>query len=70
MRVTEVLAIDMGGGKTQCGILKDIAPTLSCTHAGEPVVCYQEDKDVEILERTRNSGDAVCKKLWGGSKDA
>ena len=40
----EVFAIDMGGGKTQCGIYEGFTPTLSCTHAGEPVACYQEEK--------------------------
>lgn len=63
----EVFAVDMGGGKTQCGIYEDMAPTLSCTHAGEPVVCYQEEKDVEILERTRDSRNAFGEKCRGGS---
>lgn len=43
-------AIDQGGGKSQCGITKELAPTLTCTHGGEPVI-YSEKKTVGYIEK-------------------
>jgi DNA (cytosine-5)-methyltransferase 1 len=37
---TPVLAIDQGGGKSQANVQEDLSPTLTCTHGGEPAVCY------------------------------
>ncbi len=36
-----VVCIDQGGGKSSCNITEEQAPTLTCTHGGEPVVCLQ-----------------------------
>lgn len=36
-----VYAIDQGGGKSQANVSECISPTLTCTHGGEPVVCYR-----------------------------
>lgn len=36
----EVYCVDMGGGKSSCQVTKDISATLTCTHYGEPAVCY------------------------------
>lgn len=33
-----VVAIDMGGGKSSSNITKNLSPTITCTHGGEPVV--------------------------------
>lgn len=38
-----VYSIDQGGGKSSCVILKDISPTLACTHYGEPAVAYERE---------------------------
>lgn len=41
-----VYSIDQGGGKSMCVVLKDISPTLACTHYGEPAVVYErEDRE-------------------------
>ncbi len=37
------IAIDQGGGKSQCGITTELSPTLTCTHGGEPVI-YSKKK--------------------------
>ena len=37
-----VVCVDQGGGKSSCGITEELAPTLSCTHGGEPVVCLSD----------------------------
>lgn len=36
-----IVCVDQGGGKSNCNISKNKAPTLSCTHGGEPVICLQ-----------------------------
>ena len=33
-------AIDMGGGKSACGVFEEQTPTLTCTHGGNPAVVY------------------------------
>ena len=35
-----VYSIDQGGGKSACNIADGKSPTLTCTHGGEPAVCY------------------------------
>ena len=35
-----VQCIDQGGGKSACNVQEGQAPTLTCTHGGEPAVCY------------------------------
>lgn len=49
------IAIDQGGGKSQCGITTELSPTLTCTHGGEPVI-HSEKRNVIPLrdEVTRN----------------
>lgn len=34
----EVVAVDMGGGKSSSNITKNLSPTITCTHGGEPVI--------------------------------
>ena len=51
--MNKVYSVDMGGGKSQCIVIKDKSPTLTCTHYGEPVVCYeQEDIQSDKSERS------------------
>ena len=35
-----VVCVDQGGGKSACNVTEGQAPTLTCTHGGEPAVCY------------------------------
>ena len=37
--------IDQGGGKSACNVAEGQAPTLTCTHGGEPAVCYPQVAD-------------------------
>ena len=39
---SEIYAVDQGGGKSQCSVSKDVSPTLTCTHGGEPAICQYE----------------------------
>ena len=36
-----VVCVDQGGGKSSCSLSEEVAPTLACTHGGEPAVCIQ-----------------------------
>ena len=36
-----VVCVDQGGGKSSCSISEELAPTLACTHGGEPAVCVK-----------------------------
>ena len=36
-----VVCVDQGAGKSSCSVSKELAPTLACTHGGEPVVCVK-----------------------------
>lgn len=38
--VPNVWSVDQGGGKSACNVQEGQAPTLTCTHGGEPAVCY------------------------------
>ena len=35
--------VDQGGGKSSCNVQEGMTPTLTCTHGGEPAVCYGID---------------------------
>jgi DNA (cytosine-5)-methyltransferase 1 len=37
---TVCYSVDQGGGKSACNVQEGKAPTLACTHGGEPAVCY------------------------------
>lgn len=56
-RPAVVYAVDQGGGKSSCSVSEDKAPTLTCTHGGEPAVCY--DYEVRRLTPTE------CARLQG-----
>ena len=55
-----VYAIDMGGGKSSCDILRNLSPTLATTHYGEPAVVYEDIRREEIFQvgEGRDSGIA------------
>ena len=36
--------VDQGGGKSACNVQEGQAPTLTCTHGGEPVICYSKSR--------------------------
>ena len=38
-----LVVVDQGGGKSACNITEGKTPTLTCTHGGEPAVCYSLD---------------------------
>ena len=37
-RTPNIVAIDMGGGKSSSNITENLSPTITCTHGGEPVI--------------------------------
>lgn len=36
-----IVCVDQGAGKSNCSVSDELAPTLACTHGGEPAVCIQ-----------------------------
>jgi len=43
MVTSPAYTVDMGGGKSSCGVHEESAPTLTTTHQGEPAVIYKGD---------------------------
>ena len=37
-KTPNIVAIDMGGGKSSSNIAQNLSPTITCTHGGEPVI--------------------------------
>ena len=52
----QCVAIDMGGGKSGCGIHEEKSPTLTTTHGGEPAIC---GIDTYNLQETGDIGRTV-----------
>ena len=52
-----VYSVDQGGGKSSCNISEGKAPTLTCTHGGEPAVCYNR--------KVRRLTPLECERLQG-----
>lgn len=55
-------SVDQGGGKSSVNVREDKAPTLTCTHGGEPVVCYKKPKIRYIVRRLT---PLECERLQG-----
>ena len=71
-----VVCIDQGGGKSACNITTEKAPTLTCTHAGEPAVYamstgsylkIDEECSPTLLARDYKDPNTVC---YGIGRDA
>ena len=43
-----VVCVDQGGGKSSCNVFNGLAPTLTCTHGGEPVVAFAQNQRDEV----------------------
>jgi DNA (cytosine-5)-methyltransferase 1 len=55
-----VLSVDQGGGKSSCNVNEGQAPTLTCTHGGEPAVCYGKTRYI-----VRRLTPLECERLQG-----
>ena len=57
---TETYSIDQGGGKSSCNIHREVAPTTTTTHQGEPVVnqYYYAVRHITPIEGERLQGFA------------
>ena len=56
-----VLCIDQGGGKSQANVQDNLSPTLTCTHGGEPAVCYEANLRYIVRRLT----PLECERLQG-----
>ena len=48
--------LDLNGGKSSCIVTEGQAPTLTCTHGGEPAVCYWDGGQVAGTLTANNAG--------------
>ena len=62
-----VVCIDMGGGKSSCNLTHEHSPTLTCTHAGEPVVLQNIEHFGEGAYGMFNEGQVSTLKASGGT---
>ena len=53
-------AVDQGGGKSGANVTEGIAPTLTCTHGGEPAVVYRKPHYI-----VRRLTPTECERLQG-----
>ena len=64
-----VYSVDQGGGKSACNVQEGQAPTLTCTHGGEPVVCYSDSLNgnnvVRVRYIVRRLTPLECERLQG-----
>ena len=44
--------VDQGGGKSGANVTENLAPTLTCTHGGEPAVAYIDTSHADDVVRT------------------
>lgn len=59
----QVVCVDMGGGKSQCGVTQDQSPTLTTTHGGEPVV--HQATPIQTTSIVRRLTPLECERLQG-----
>jgi DNA (cytosine-5)-methyltransferase 1 len=55
--------VDQGGGKSACNVAEGQAPTLTCTHGGEPAVCYSNKVRTRYIVRRLTPME--CERLQG-----
>ena len=48
-----VVCVDQGGGKSNCTVDEQVAPSLACTHGGAPAVAFTQNQRDEV----RNLGE-------------
>lgn len=75
----EVYAVDQGGGKSACNVSKNQAPTLTCTHGGEPLVyCMttgsytdvEKEKSPTLMARDYKDPNVINAPSYGVGRDA
>lgn len=75
----DVFAVDQGGGKSACNVSKNQAPTLTCTHGGEPAVyCMttgsytdvEKEKSPTLMARDYKDPNVVNAPSYGVGRDA
>lgn len=75
----DVYAVDQGGGKSACNVSKNQAPTLTCTHGGEPAVyCMttgnytdvEKEKSPTLMARDYKDPNVVNAPSYGVGRDA
>jgi site-specific DNA-cytosine methylase len=64
-----IFCVDQGGGKSGANVTEGITPTLTCTHGGEPVVCYNGENITNPLNKTNPQLGDPCHTLTSDSRN-
>ena len=67
--ISAIYSIDQGGGKSACNITEGQAPTLTCTHGGEPAVIYNGSNITNPINKTNPQYGDPCHTLTGDSRN-
>ena len=67
--VATVYSVDQGGGKSSCNVTEGSAPTLTCTHGGEPAVVYNGESITHPLNKTNPLPGDPCHTLGTDSRN-
>ena len=60
--------VDMGGGKSACIVDKNLSPTLTCTHYGEPAVCYPKKAKLMYWDGSQVVGTLTAHNAGGNQR--
>ena len=51
--------VDQGGGKSACNVQEGVTPTLTCTHGGEPAICYSTSHGCFHMNPSKNVANTL-----------
>ena len=68
-QMSTVYSVDQGGGKSACNVTEGSAPTLTCTHGGEPAVVYNGESITHPLNKTTPLLGDPCHTLGTDSRN-
>ena len=68
-QMATVYSVDQGGGKSSCNVTQGKAPTLTCTHGGEPAVVYNGENITHPLNKTAPLPGDPCHTLGTDSRN-
>ena len=68
-QMSAVYSVDQGGGKSACNVTEGQAPTLTCTHGGEPAVVYNGSHITNPINKTNPKYGDACHTLTGDSRN-
>ena len=65
----KLMVVDQGGGKSGANVTEGITPTLTCTHDGEPVVCYDIGDRRKVASESVDVSPTLLEKMGTGGNN-